>query len=52
MGNFPDQNDKEIIKLILKISLYGTMTYYAIHKNETEIESVLINITKIIHETL
>ena len=52
MGKFPDQNDKEIIKLILKISLYGTMTYYAIHKNETELVSILMNITKIVSETL
>lgn len=52
MGKFPDDKDKEIIKLVLKISLYGTMTYYAVHKNETELVSVLMNITKLLNETL
>lgn len=52
MGKFPDDRDKEIIILALKIVLYGTMTYFAIHKKETETVIVLLKIAESLSKIL
>jgi len=50
MDKFPNERDKEIIILILKIILYGIIIYFSIYEKETETVSILLKITQSLRE--
>jgi len=50
-GKFPNEHHKEIIGLIIKISLYGGSVYFALHRNDYDKVGILLKITQIFTDT-